>query len=44
MISTNDHESERAMPQLNELWKNAIAPGPMLKGLKSQLQVIVDQR
>ncbi|MDQ3701802.1 MAG: extracellular solute-binding protein [Chloroflexota bacterium] len=30
--------------QLNELWKNAIAPGPMLKGLKSQLQVIVDQR
>lgn len=30
--------------QLNELWKNAIAPGPMLKGLKPQLQALVDQR
>ena len=33
------HPAQDAMldainPQLNELWKNAIAPGPMLKGLK----------
>jgi hypothetical protein len=31
-------------PQLDELWTNAIAPGPMLKGLKSQLQAIVEKR
>jgi multiple sugar transport system substrate-binding protein len=31
-------------PQLTELWTNAIAPGPMLKGLKSQLQAIVEKK
>jgi multiple sugar transport system substrate-binding protein len=31
-------------PQLNELWANKIAPGPMLKGLKPQLQALVERR
>ena len=31
-------------PQLNELWANKIAPGPMLKGLKSQLETLIQKR
>ena len=43
------HPAQDAMldainPQLNELWANAIAPGPMLKGLKSQLETLIQQR
>ena len=43
------HPNQDAMldainPQLLELWKNAIAPGPMLSGLKSQLQSMIGQR
>jgi multiple sugar transport system substrate-binding protein len=43
------HPNQDAMydlinPQLNELWANKIAPGPMLKGLKPQLQALADQR
>jgi multiple sugar transport system substrate-binding protein len=43
------HPAQDAMldainPQLNELWKNAIAPGPMLKGLKAQLETLIQQR
>jgi ABC-type glycerol-3-phosphate transport system substrate-binding protein len=43
------HPNQDAMldainPQLLELWKNAIAPGPMLTGLKSQLQSMIGQR
>jgi multiple sugar transport system substrate-binding protein len=42
------HPNQDAMldainPQLNELWKNAIAPGSMLKDLRSQLETLIKQ-
>ena len=43
------HSNQDAMldainPQLNDLWANKIAPGPMLKGLRSQLETLIQMK